>query len=50
MTGVAVTASVVETDPAAWVRRLDELLSEVVDPFFYRREPRLRARSYLLGC
>lgn len=43
------TASVVEIDPAAWVRRLDVLLSEVVAPFFYRREPRLRARSYVLG-
>jgi SRSO17 transposase len=28
---------------------LEELFAEVVAPFFYRREPRLRARSYLLG-
>jgi SRSO17 transposase len=41
--------SVVEIDPAAWARRLEELFTEVVAPFFYRREPRLRARAYLLG-
>ncbi|GAA2419583.1 hypothetical protein [Nonomuraea africana] len=46
---MAVTVRVVEVDPAAWLERLDELFIEVVAPFFYRREPRLRARSYLLG-
>jgi SRSO17 transposase len=39
----------VEIDPAAWAGRLEELFAEVVAPFFYRREPRLRARAYVLG-
>lgn len=41
--------TVVEIDPAAWVERLVGLLAEVVGPFFFRREPRLRARAYMLG-
>jgi SRSO17 transposase len=36
-------------DPAAWMAGFEELFAEVVAPFFFRREPRLRARSYLLG-
>ena len=43
------TASVVEVDPAGWVAGLDELFGRVVAPFFFRREPRLWARVYLLG-
>ena len=43
------TASVVEVDPAGWVAGLDELFGQVVAPFFFRREPRLWARAYLLG-
>jgi SRSO17 transposase len=46
---VAVTASVVEVDPVAWAAGLDELFTLVVGPAFFRREPRLRARAYLLG-
>jgi SRSO17 transposase len=44
-----VTVSVVEVDPVGWVDRLDGLLAEVVARCFYRREPRLRARAYVLG-
>jgi hypothetical protein len=36
-------------DPAAWMAGFEELFAEVVAPFFYRREPRLRSRWYLLG-
>jgi SRSO17 transposase len=36
-------------DPAAWAAGFDELFADVVAPFFFRREPRLRARAYLLG-
>jgi SRSO17 transposase len=38
-----------EIDPAGWLAGFDELFAEVVAPAFYRREPRLRARAYLLG-
>ena len=38
-----------EIDPVAWADEFDELFSQVAAPFFGRREPRLRARSYLLG-
>lgn len=41
--------SVTEVDPAGWLKQLDELFTEVLAPFFFRREPRLRARAYLLG-
>lgn len=41
--------TVIEIDPAVWDDGFDELFSQVVAPFFGRREPRLRARSYLLG-
>src|SRR5918992_165728 len=36
-------------DPAAWMAGFEEPFAEVVAPFFYRREPRLRAQWYLLG-
>jgi hypothetical protein len=36
-------------DPAAWLAGFEELFAEVVAPYFFRREPRLRARSYMLG-
>jgi SRSO17 transposase len=38
-----------EIDPSAWGDGLEELFVQVVAPFFGRREPRLRARSYLWG-
>ncbi|WP_456049255.1 IS701 family transposase [Actinomadura craniellae] len=38
-----------EIDPVFWVDGFEELFSQVVAPFFGRREPRLRARGYLLG-
>jgi SRSO17 transposase len=38
-----------EIDPSVWADGLEELFSQVVAPFFGRREPRLRARSYLSG-
>ncbi|CAM4383097.1 IS701 family transposase [Nocardiopsis rhodophaea] len=41
--------TVVKVDPDAWANSFDELFSQVLAPFFGRREPRLRARSYLLG-
>ena len=41
--------TVEEIDPAGWADGFDELFAQVVAPFFGRREPRLRARSYLLG-
>jgi SRSO17 transposase len=46
---VAVSSNVVQIDPSAWADGLDELFGQVVAPFFGRREPRLRARSYLSG-
>jgi SRSO17 transposase len=45
----AVAPSVGDVDPAGWLDRLDDLFAEVVAPAFVRREPRLRARSYVLG-
>ena len=45
----AVPPSVGDVDPAGWLERFDDMFAEVVAPAFYRREPRLRARSYLLG-
>jgi SRSO17 transposase len=46
---VAVLSNVVEIDPPVWADRLEELFMQVVAPFFGRREPRLRALSYLSG-
>jgi hypothetical protein len=45
----AVVPSVGEIDPAGWLGRLDDLFGRVVAPAFVRREPRLRAWSFLLG-
>jgi SRSO17 transposase len=36
-------------DPAGWLERLEDLFGRVLAPVFARREPRLRAWSYLLG-
>jgi SRSO17 transposase len=36
-------------DPLAWASLFEEMFAEVVAPAFVRREPRLRARAYLLG-
>jgi SRSO17 transposase len=50
---VAVPSSVddadVVVDPVGWMAGFDELFADVVAPYFFRREPRLRARAYLLG-
>jgi len=46
---VAVPPTVEEIDPAMWADAFDELFAQVVAPFFGRREPRIRARSYLRG-
>jgi SRSO17 transposase len=45
----AVGPSVGDVDPAGWLDRLDDLFGRVLAPAFTRREPRLRAWSYLLG-
>jgi len=45
----AVVPSVEEIDPAWWAAVFDDMFAEVVAPAFFRREPRLRARAYLLG-
>ena len=45
----AVVPSVDGIDPAGWLARFDEMIAEVAAPAFFRREPRLRSRSYLLG-
>jgi SRSO17 transposase len=45
----AVLPSVGEIDPAGWLDRFDDMFARVVAPGFFRREPRLRAWSYLLG-
>jgi SRSO17 transposase len=45
----AVVPSVGEIDPAGWLGRFDDMFAQVVAPAFFRREPRLRARAYLLG-
>lgn len=36
-------------DLAGWLARFDDMFAAVVAPAFFRREPRLRARAYLLG-
>jgi SRSO17 transposase len=45
----AVARSVDEIDPAGWLAGFDDMFAEVVAPAFCRREPRLRAQSYLFG-
>ncbi len=45
----AVAPSIGDVDPAGWLDRLEELFGRVLAPAFARREPRLRAWSYLLG-
>jgi len=45
----AVASSVGEVDPAGWLDRLEDLFGRVLAPAFVRREPRLRAWSYVLG-
>jgi SRSO17 transposase len=46
---VAVPPTVEDVDLAGWADGFDELFAQVVAPFFGRREPRVRARWYLLG-
>lgn len=41
--------TVAQVEPGVWDAGFDELFSHVAAPFFGRREPRLRARAYLLG-
>ena len=45
----AVLPSVSDVDPAGWLDEFDDMFAEVLAPAFFRREPRLRARSYVLG-
>jgi SRSO17 transposase len=45
----AVAPSAEEIDPTRWLAGLDDMFAQVVAPAFFRREPRLRARFYLLG-
>src|SRR5258708_39695069 len=45
----AVPPSVGEIDPTGWLDRFDDMFARVLAPAFFRREPRLRAQSYLLG-
>jgi SRSO17 transposase len=45
----AAVSSVGVIGPAGWQDELDEMFAEVLAPAFVRREPRLRARSYVLG-
>ena len=46
---MAVPPTVVEIAPVVWANRFNGLFTQVMAPFFGRREPRLRARSYMLG-
>ncbi|WP_425465410.1 IS701 family transposase, partial [Nonomuraea mesophila] len=46
---MAVWSTVAQAGPACWDDALDELFSQVLAPFFGRREPRLRARACLEG-
>jgi SRSO17 transposase len=46
---VAVAPRVGDVDPAGWLDRLEDLFGRVLAPVFARREPRLRAWSYVLG-
>jgi SRSO17 transposase len=45
----AVAPGVGDVDPAGWLDRLEDLFGRVLAPAFGRREPRLRAWSYVLG-
>src|SRR5260221_10364218 len=45
----AVLPSVSDVDPAGWQDEFDDMFAVVLAPAFFRREPRLRARSYVLG-
>jgi hypothetical protein len=45
----AVVPSVGDVDPARWQDEFDAMFAGVLAPAFGRREPRLRARSYVLG-
>jgi SRSO17 transposase len=45
----AAVLSVGEMGLAGWQDKFDEMFAEVLAPAFGRREPRLRARSYVLG-
>ena len=45
----AAVPSVGEIGLAGWLDRFDDMFAEVLAPAFARREPRLRARSYVLG-
>jgi SRSO17 transposase len=45
----AVVPGVGDVDPAGWQDEFDELFAGVLAPAFGRREPRLRARWYVLG-
>jgi SRSO17 transposase len=45
----AAAASVGEIDPAGWQDEFDDMFAVVLAPAFFRRETRLRARSYVLG-
>ena len=45
----AVAPGVGDVDPAGWQDRLEDLFGRVLARAFVRREPRLRAWSYLLG-
>jgi SRSO17 transposase len=45
----AVAPSVGDVDPPGWLDRLEDLFGRVLAPVFVRREPRLRAWSYLVG-
>jgi SRSO17 transposase len=38
-----------EIDAAGWLDQFDEMFAEVLAPGFFRREPRRRARAYVLG-
>jgi len=49
MDRAAPVAPVGDVDPAGWLGLLEELFGRVLAPAFVRREPRLRAWSYLLG-
>lgn len=45
----AVVPSVDGIDLPGWLARFDDMFAAVVAPAFFRREPRMRARAYLLG-
>jgi SRSO17 transposase len=45
----AAVSSVEGVDPAGWREEFGGLFAEVLAPAFFRREPRLRARWYVLG-